>query len=72
MQSVALLFKPINFMIVAEEGYADAWRSWNRFLTFAAAGLILFVVLALVLTRATLRAVDFSNQLIREKEERSR
>ena len=67
MQSVALLFKPINFMIVAEEGYADAWRSWNRFLTFAAAGLILFVVLALVLTRATLRAVDFSNQLIREK-----
>ena len=26
-----------------------------------------FVVLALVLTRATLRAVDFSNQLIRGK-----
>ncbi|MBI5913196.1 PAS domain-containing protein [Candidatus Azambacteria bacterium] len=67
MQAVALLFEPINFVIVAEEEYGEVWQTWNKFLFFAIAGLILFVLLALVLTRSTLRAVDFSNQLIREK-----
>ena len=67
-QAAALLFEPINFIIVAEEGYAEVWQTWNRFLFFAIAGLGLFALLALVLTRSTLRAVGFSQQLIREKE----
>ncbi|MEK7493770.1 MAG: ATP-binding protein [Patescibacteria group bacterium] len=68
LQAAALLFEPINFIIVAEEGYADVWQTWNRFLFFVIAGLGLFALLALVLTRSTLRAVGFSKQLIQEKE----
>lgn len=49
------------------EEYADVRRIWNRFILFAVSSLIFFIFLALVLTRSTLRAVDFSNQLIREK-----
>ncbi|MCR4322708.1 MAG: ATP-binding protein [Candidatus Azambacteria bacterium] len=67
-QAVGLLFKPLNFVIVVEEGYAEAWQTWNRFLLFVVAGLGLFIFLVLVLTRSTLRAVGFSNQLIQEKE----
>lgn len=67
-QATALLFRPINFVIVAEESYTEAWQTWKRFLFFVIAGLGLFVLLALVLTRSTLRAIGFSKQLIHEKE----
>lgn len=67
LQAVALLFEPIRFVIVAEEEYEEAWQTWNRFLFFAIASTALFVFLVLVLTRSTLRAIGFSNQLIREK-----
>lgn len=68
LQAVALQFDPVNFVIVVEESYEEAWRTWNRFLIFALIGLSLFFLLVLFLTRSTTRAIFYSRQALKEKE----
>lgn len=68
LQAVALKFDPVNFVIVVEESYAEAWNTWNRFLIFAIIGLSLFFLLVLFLTRSTTRAIFYSRQIAQEKE----
>ena len=68
LQAVALLFEPINFVVVVEEPYRETWQSWNRFLAFALTGFLLFFLLMLFLVRSMARAIFYSQQATQEKE----
>lgn len=66
-QSIALLFKPINFVIVVEEDYQRAWSARNQFILFSIIGIVSIIALIIILTRNTIKMLDVSNQLLKEK-----
>lgn len=68
-QAVALLFKPVNFAVVAEENYRQVWSARNKFIIFSIIGTVSVVILIVFLTRNTLKMLDASNQLLKERDQ---
>ena len=69
MQAVVFLFDPIDFLIVVEENYKEAWGVWNRLLSFSALGMFSILVLVILLTRNTLKMLDASSRLAKERDQ---
>lgn len=68
-QAVASLFKPINFAVVVEEDYRQVWSARNKFILFSIIGTASVVILIILLTRNTLKMLDVSNQLLKERDQ---
>ena len=69
LEATVFLFKPVDFLIVVEENYKEAWAVWNRLLLFSALGMFSILALVVLLTRNTLKMFDASSQLAKERDQ---
>lgn len=68
-QVTVFLFNPVDFLIVVEWNYKEAWAAWNRLLFFSVLGAVSILALIILLTRNTLKMFDASSQLIKERDQ---
>ena len=69
LEATVFLLKSVDFLIVVEENYKEAWAVWNRLLLFSALGMFSIMALVVLLTRNTLKIFDASSQLAKERDQ---